>query len=339
MERVDPNCVRVPNPDSETRCDLQEDTSPTRAAGAGRIDEHLRHQLLVRNAIHLIAVTATANRSKGAKGPEEWRLPDEEYWCEYAVNWTKIKSGWGLQMTREESRAILQMLDRCEAQVRVVDHKSPSEPAPQSEKESSVYGSCDAEEAARELRVQGTRGEGRGFLRRWCRAQETGTGMVWYANVDPPDTMHPQTRPARVGPKSGSQRTKQESGRSPSPTGTTLFGAPVVMQLRTRPGGSFRPCRPPPVVAVAVAVDALFGHADVIAPDLERFIVIQVNRHKQPIGRELEQSGDQLPGEVDGAVFEVIADAEVAQHLKKGQVFVVANVVDIRGSEALLRAG
>ena len=51
MERVDPNCGRVPDPDSETRCDLQEDASPTSAADAGRIDEHLHHRLMVRNAM------------------------------------------------------------------------------------------------------------------------------------------------------------------------------------------------------------------------------------------------------------------------------------------------
>ena len=33
--------------------------------------------------------------------------------------------------------------------------------------------------------------------------------------------------------------------------------------------------------------------------------------------------GDQLPGEIYSALFEVIADAEISQHLKEGQVFVV----------------
>ena len=41
---------------------------------------------------HLIAVTASANRSKGAKGPEEWQPPDQTYRCQYATDWVLIKS-------------------------------------------------------------------------------------------------------------------------------------------------------------------------------------------------------------------------------------------------------
>ena len=35
---------------------------------------------------HLIAVLDRANQSKGARGPEEWRPPDETYWCQFATD-------------------------------------------------------------------------------------------------------------------------------------------------------------------------------------------------------------------------------------------------------------
>ena len=64
---------------------------------------------------HLIAATASANRQKGAKGPEEWRPPDESYWCRYALDWTSIKSQWGLTATEPEAAALLEMAATCDA--------------------------------------------------------------------------------------------------------------------------------------------------------------------------------------------------------------------------------
>lgn len=63
---------------------------------------------------HLIAVTASANRSKGAKGPEEWRPPNQSYWCEYADNWIKTKTTWDLSATPTELVALQEMLETCD---------------------------------------------------------------------------------------------------------------------------------------------------------------------------------------------------------------------------------
>ena len=64
-------------------------------------------------ADHLIATTRSANRSKGSDGPEDWRPPDETYWCDYAIDWSTIKSDWGLTATAREADALRQMLETC----------------------------------------------------------------------------------------------------------------------------------------------------------------------------------------------------------------------------------
>ena len=66
---------------------------------------------------HLIATTASANRSKGRKGPEEWRPPDRTYWCRYAMDWVAIKREWGLTATEAEAGALREMLGGCEPSV------------------------------------------------------------------------------------------------------------------------------------------------------------------------------------------------------------------------------
>ena len=70
------------------------------------------------NPAHLVAVTRSANRSKGSHGPEEWRPPDESYWCQYATDWAGIKNAWGLTVTQAEGDALAEMLDTCEGGAR-----------------------------------------------------------------------------------------------------------------------------------------------------------------------------------------------------------------------------
>ena len=66
---------------------------------------------------HLIAVTASANRSKGAKGPEEWQPPEAGHWCDYAVNWITVKDTWNLTATVAEWAALEDMLSTCAGEI------------------------------------------------------------------------------------------------------------------------------------------------------------------------------------------------------------------------------
>ena len=63
---------------------------------------------------HLIAVTSSANRSKGSRGPDEWKPPDETYWCTYADTWVDIKVRWELSVTTDELDALQLMLLACD---------------------------------------------------------------------------------------------------------------------------------------------------------------------------------------------------------------------------------
>ena len=116
---------------------------------------------------HLIAVTAGANRSKGAKGPDEWRPPNESHWCEYAVSWIRVKQTWDLTATPAEAEALQDMLATCANPPRPTvkaggpapDSGSPTRSSPAGD----TYSSCDEAAEAGEQRVQGSKGPGRGF--------------------------------------------------------------------------------------------------------------------------------------------------------------------------------
>jgi hypothetical protein len=63
----------------------------------------------------LLSSEAGANRTKGDNGPEAWKPPNRDYWCEYARRWIWIKSDWRLTVNPAEKSALRGMLGTCAA--------------------------------------------------------------------------------------------------------------------------------------------------------------------------------------------------------------------------------
>ena len=131
---------------------------------------------------HLVAISSRHNRSKGARGPEEWAPPGNALWCDYATDWAQVKQQWDLTMTEPEADAVAEMLDtyenppEYEVEIRealeasVGVHKSTAEP------EGAVYGSCEEAETAGEERVQGSQGGGQGYPKAMVPSARDGDG-------------------------------------------------------------------------------------------------------------------------------------------------------------------
>jgi hypothetical protein len=62
----------------------------------------------------LLSVEDNANQSKGDKGPEAWKPPNEAVWCDYATRWVGIKDQYDLRVNPEEKEELERMLAACE---------------------------------------------------------------------------------------------------------------------------------------------------------------------------------------------------------------------------------
>ncbi len=97
----------------------------------------------------------------------------------------------------------------------------------------------------------------------------------------------------------------------------------------------------PEVVLVAEPLDALHRHADLLVPDGLGLVVAVVHRDPHPVAVEAERLGVELPAPRDDLALEVVAEAEVAEHLEEHQVALgAADVVEVvvlaTGAGALL---
>ena len=131
---------------------------------------------------HLVAISSRHNRSKGARGPEEWAPPDNALWCDYATDWAQVKQQWELTMTPVESEIVMDMIGTCEDPpeyaVETLDYLGTvaGEDKPTPGPEDGVYGSCEEAAVAGEQRVQGSRGGGRGFPKAMVPSARDGDG-------------------------------------------------------------------------------------------------------------------------------------------------------------------
>ena len=76
---------------------------------------------------------------------------------------------------------------------------------------------------------------------------------------------------------------------------------------------------------------------ELLCPDVERLVVVEVDRRDQGLRVDLELRRKELPAPADGLLLPVVADAEVAEHLEEGVVVrVEPDHVQIRRAEALL---
>lgn len=62
----------------------------------------------------LLSVEDNANQSKGDKGPEAWKPPNEAEWCDYARQWIGVKAKYELSVNEQEKQELVRMLNSCE---------------------------------------------------------------------------------------------------------------------------------------------------------------------------------------------------------------------------------
>ena len=119
--------------------------------------------------------------------------------------------------------------------------------------------------------------------------------------------------------------------------------AMVVENLRARTAGTKLAHRPE-IVRACDADDLLVGEASDLPPQRRCLIVVGVDGDQQALLVELKVLGEQLPGEQDRLLLEIVAEGEIAEHLEEGVMARgVADIVEVvvlaAGAHALLRRG
>ena len=116
-----------------------------------------------------------------------------------------------------------------------------------------------------------------------------------------------------------------------------IFFAAVKIDLRA--GAARAGAVLPEVIVLAEAGDAALRDANLIAPDGECLVVLLIHGRVQPLWVEADpvRARQKLPRPGDGFMLEVVAEGEVAEHLKiRAVARGLADVFNVAGADALL---
>ncbi len=93
----------------------------------------------------------------------------------------------------------------------------------------------------------------------------------------------------------------------------------------------------PEVVFLAEAENLFSRNADLLVPDVERLVVIQIDGRIQAVLIKADDLRQEFPGPGNGFVLEIIPEGKVAEHLEEGQMTGgMADIFNITGTHALL---
>ncbi|WP_414897717.1 hypothetical protein [Rhodovulum sp. YEN HP10] len=65
-----------------------------------------------RDPVNLLPVSASTDRSKGARGPLDWLPPDPSFRCQYVLRFRRIAASYGLVHSAAEERELVALTGR-----------------------------------------------------------------------------------------------------------------------------------------------------------------------------------------------------------------------------------
>ena len=118
-----------------------------------------------------------------------------------------------------------------------------------------------------------------------------------------------------------------------------ILRSSVKVYLRAGSAGSVYTCLPE-VVLLAHSVYPVHRKSDYLMPDLFSLVVVLINGHIKPVLGYFKHLGDILPSPAYSLLLEIIAEGEVAKHLKECAVTGgFSDILDIVCPYALLTGG